>query len=265
MAWRSAHCLALLLALGPLAAGAQPDAREDGEDGHHDRAPRTATVWFTPRSSIPVWNVFRPDFVQLFEPDAPWPQAASHVRVFKLYSQFASTSIPNGGSTDAELKQAIDALNARHIAIGMEAGLLSVAGLCGKIEGYCGENIGTLAARIKRLGGDLRYLAMDEPLWFGHVTKQPGAQQASIAALAVNVAAQAATLRQYFPDVEIGDIEPIQGTAGPADYLQEIDEWADAFAAATGRPLAFIHSDVGWQGSGWRSSSRSRTLLREAP
>jgi len=246
---RSAYLLACVA--GFCATGlASPVSADENDRG--DRAVKTAVVWFTPRSSIPVWNVSRPDFIKLFEPDAPWPVAASHVQVFKLYSQFVSTSILNGGSTDADLKKAIDALNERHIAIGLEAGLLRDPNLCGKIEGYCGETITVNAARIKRLGGDLRYVAMDEPLWFGHVSSEPGALHTPIADLARNVAVQAAALRQIFPDVEVGDIEPVVGSGAPADYIAEIESWADAFNAATGRPLAFFHSDVGWQGSGWQ-------------
>lgn len=112
---------------------------------------------------MPAVGFTAADFMDLFRPGAPWARAEAHVRVFKLYSQFISTDIPDGGSTDAQLRAVLAALNQHHIALGIEAGLLTSAALCGRIEGYTCAGIGPLIAHIKDLGGTLEYVGMDEP------------------------------------------------------------------------------------------------------
>ncbi len=92
---------------------------------------------------------------------------------------------------------------------------------------------------------------MDEPAWFGHVSSEPGASQAPIAAIAQDVAMQVATVRHYFPHAQVGDIEPVVGDGSPPGWVASILQWAGAYRAAVGEPLAFFHSDVGWQGTGW--------------
>ena len=215
-------------------------------------AVQPAAIWFAPRSSMPVVNYIADDFMNLFQPGAPWQQAESHVRVFKLYSQFVSTSSPAGGATDAELRTVLTTLQQHHIAVAIEAGLLTNETLCGKIEGYSCDatQFGTLLARIKALGGTLSYVAMDEPLWFGHIANQAGALHTPIADLAHDVANQVAVVHRYFPQAKVGDIEPVVGVAGPADYVSEVARFADAYRAATGLPLAFFHSDVAWRAIG---------------
>ncbi|MDQ6869729.1 MAG: hypothetical protein M3178_15710 [Pseudomonadota bacterium] len=213
--------------------------------------PKTATVWFTPRNQPPIPA---PDFMNLFQPSAPWLQAASHVQIFKLYPQFVNNA------SDADLQTVIAGLRQRHIALAIEYGLLNrndpvLCGgkdpQCGRVEGFEGELLANALARIKNLGGNLQYVAMDEPLWFGTYSTEPGAPQASIPAIAQDVAIQVATVHKYFPNAQVGDIEPMQGDGGPADWVQEIMQWAKTYKATVGQPLAFIHSDVAWQRTGW--------------
>src|SRR5262249_4189164 len=112
--------------------------------------------------------------------------------------------------------------------------------------GYCGEQIGPAAARIKALGGTLAYVAMDNPLWYGHFSTQPGALQTPIAAIAKDVAKQVATIHRYFPDCQVGDNEPLPGAMAPSDFADQIATWQAAYRDATGIPLAFFHAEVIW-------------------
>ncbi len=212
-----------------------------------------ATIWFAPRNP-PVFTA--PDFMNLFQSGAAWTTAAAQVKIFKLYPEFVTTA------TDANMQTIITWLKQRNIALALEYGLMNPndAALCGSTpqcgqggEGFNATTLGPALARIQRLGGVVQYLAMDEPLWFGHVSTQPGAPQASLAAIAQDVAQQIVTLHSYFPSAQVGDIEPMLcygSPGGSTSWNQEIMQWAAAYQAAVGKPLAFFHSDVDWQGSG---------------
>ena len=199
-------------------------------------------VWFTPRDNLarPGFYAGSPDFMDLFRPNAPWTQAASHVQVFKIYPQFVLSA------SDADLRTVIVGLQQRNIALALEFGLLTNRTLCGKIEGYCGEQTGQAAARIKALGGTLAYVAMDDTLWFGHFSTQPGALQTPITAIAKDVAKQVATIHRYFPHAQVGDNEPLPDAAPPG-YVSEVLEWVDAYQSAVGIPLAFFHCEFDWR------------------
>ena len=48
-------------------------------------------IWFAPQAAPPDSRLSRAvDFMELFNPDAPWREAASHVKVFKLYASYLS-------------------------------------------------------------------------------------------------------------------------------------------------------------------------------
>ena len=108
-----------------------------------------------------------------------------------------------------------------------------------------------VAERIRLTGGDLRYLAMDEPLWFGHQFTGPSACRTPVDELAREVATNVAIYRSVFPAVQVGDIEPF-GSANSAGWTDQIMGWSQAYEHAVGRPLAFFHVDVNWNGP-WRS------------
>jgi hypothetical protein len=230
--------------VGGVADGQVPTAPVNGD--------KQAIVWFTPRNQPPI---SAPDFMDLFKSDAPWQHAASQVKIFKLYPQFLDSA------SNSQLQTVIVGLQQRNIALAIEFGLVDYTDRtlcdgnnpdCGRIESSGGQGLAGVLARIKSLGGDLRYIAMDEPLWFGHMiatTQQHGAAQASIAALAKNVAKQVATAHQYFPDVKVGDIEPVSAHP-PSGYVDQIMGWMTAYKTATGSPLAFFDADVVWQADG---------------
>ncbi|HVH75212.1 MAG TPA: hypothetical protein VM755_09885 [Stellaceae bacterium] len=196
------------------------------------------------------------DFMDLFQPNAPWLRAARHTRVFKLYPQFV------GHGTDRDLRQVIDGLKRLHIDLAIEFGMLRAGASCGQgVEGYGGEGAKVVARRIRRLGGKFSYIAMDEPLWFGHDAQARNACHSPIQAIARNAAADVQAVREIFPDVVVGDIEPISNFAESA-WPAEMGDWFAAYRAATGRPLAFVHADVDWSKPWLGRLSRLRRLLR---
>lgn len=191
------------------------------------------------------------DYMDLFRPDAPWTRAASALTAFKIGTQFGLYS------TDVQLQSLIDDLKRRHIRLAVELGVLTAHDRCGRgVEGYASPNAAeNLANRIKKFGGQIDFVAMDEPVWFGHLStglvKNPDAVtcQDSVPYLIDQIAPKIAILRRIFPDIKIGDIEPVTGKNPSA--LDDIMTFAELFQKKTGRPLAFVHADIAWN-TGWR-------------
>jgi hypothetical protein len=198
-----------------------------------------------------VFNPMHPglqsDYMSLFEPKAPWPQAASVVRVLKIYSQFANRA------SDDELRTSFADLRRRHIALAMEGGLMTAGPACGRgVEGYgtTPESATRIAERIRKAGGELQYLAMDEPMSWGHQYGPSSSCHSSMADIARDVVANIAIYKRVFPDLQVGDIESL-GRLTPAGWVDEIMQWTAAYRTAAGVPFAFLHVDIAWDGP-WR-------------
>jgi hypothetical protein len=190
------------------------------------------------------------DYLNLFQPNAPWEKAAHLVQVLKMSTQFLASG------SDATLSRIFEDLNRRNIALGMAALMLTTSTRCGAgIEGYSSpQTMEIVASRVQRLGGHLRYVAMDEPLGFGHYSRLPNACESSLADLATDIAGKVAAIRRIFPDVQIGDTEVI-GHSAPRNDVDELMEWAKAYEVAVGTPLSFVHADVVWTGP-WEQQVR---------
>ena len=187
-----------------------------------------------------------PDYFNLFDPGAPWDGTAAQVHVFELYRDQELLM------SDEQLRAVIRGLADRHIALGLETNVLQATSTCAPGVGKAAP-ITAEIERLKRLGADLRYLAMNEPLMGGHGVTGPGDCHASIAAVAADVAATLKPLLALYPGLQIGDVEPV-GRADPAshpadmqDWPGQIGAWMTAYRAAMGRPLAFIHADTVWE------------------
>ena len=206
-----------------------------------------AEVWLAGVDPF-IRNVLAPgstsDYPDLFHVHAPWPQAAREVAVFKTSTQYLANA-PEG-----EMRRMIQDLRRRHIALGFEALMLPQGGKCGSGgEGYSYPGaIAEAAGRVKRLGGNLIYAAMDDPLWFAHLADGPNTCHSSIEEVARQIAVNVRALRAVFPAIRIGDIEPVANAGAPPDWIDEILQFAAAYRAAAGIPLDFVHADVDWHG-----------------
>lgn len=188
------------------------------------------------------------DFWQLFEPNAPWPAARRHVAVFSIDQNLVTNGPPD------KLRRFYALLKENHIALGIGIGMLTWSERCGKhVEGYVppgGSDY--VAKRIKSLGGELSYIAIDEALWFGRWYGGPGACHASLQAIAADVAANYKAYQAVFPDVKLGDVEPFGPPPGGdrpgSSWVRTSQDWIDALQAAAGVRLAFFHEDItDWQ------------------
>lgn len=202
------------------------------------------SIWLAPRAPFPPANVPGAiDLMDLFQPDAPWLGVASHVKVFKLPTMFLAW-VP-----DEQLGTIVQDLNRRGIALAMESLAQSVLDQpqCGhNVEGYSDPRMAQkIAEKIKRVGGTLRFVAMDEPLFFGHFYNSPEACHSPVDNVADRVAAVVSRYRTVFPDVLIGDIEPAGATLFPG-WDGAFAAWVGAFQKAVGAPLAFLQVDADW-------------------
>jgi len=189
------------------------------------------------------------DYLDLFDPNAPWQGVAQHVRALRIDSSLLSHT------PDGTLRKVFADLKRRNIALAMEAPMLSVRDNCGvDLEGYHVPNfIRDTGARIRNLGGDLRFLAMDSALWFGHHYQGPRACKLTVPELANDVAGKVRELRSIFPQIKIGDIDPVSGPNLPADWTEQIMGWAHAYQAAVGESWSFFIADVQWSAP-WRDN-----------
>lgn len=203
-------------------------------------------IWFAPHdSALRPWGISgSTDYADLFTGAAPWSRSSSRVSIFKVYASIINTSLPNA-ITDAQIRQAFVDLERRGISLAVEWGPLTPeagARQCGMgVEGFDGVNALVIANRIKDLGGNLRYIAMDEPFHYATSVCKWTPQQ-----IAANAAISIAEMKRIFPNVLIGDIEPIPGDP---QVWPKYGEWIDAIEAAMGQPLTFFHADIDWRRS----------------
>jgi hypothetical protein len=195
------------------------------------------------------------DFMDLFAANAPWQTAAAKIHVFKVSAQLM------GRGSDTDLAHVFEALKARHIALAVEIGLLSGDGTCGRgMEGYSAPRSGeVLAAKVRRLAGNLEYIALDEPLWFGRYGGHERACHSSISDIAREVAANVAAMRRVFPTLKVGDIEPI-GVPPAVPWTADLSAWLTAYRAVAGANFDFLQADMQWGGD-WQAQGKVAASL----
>jgi uncharacterized protein (TIGR03437 family) len=230
---------------------------------------QSAQIWFAPlddinRQAFPGRLTYSgpTDYLNLFAPGAPWEQAAGHVSVFKFYTQpFTGAELPNfnGSFSDSQLQQIFSFLQQHNIAVAIEFGPLTPSATCGNgVEGFEGgvASAQMIVDRFKANGGTLNYVAMDEPFWDANIYSGTQACNWSAQEIATNALATLNVLKTAFPDLVIGDIEPVPGV-GATDWVQRYAAWMDAFEAATGSKLAFFDSDTNQIYPTWMSDIAS--------
>jgi hypothetical protein len=203
-------------------------------------------IWLAPQGNVA-------DRMELFKSESPWKNAASHTQVFKFYANQAFNSAPQ-----EEVDVVVSDMKRRGIAIGLEVGVMNVAakpkpacGGWGLVEGYGPVAMHeAISGKIKKAGGSVKYIAMDEPLWFGHyytgkLGSQPGCRSAIGDVIKLIVPSLEVYIRE-FPDVVIGDIEPSNAMGSQPNWQSDYAAWATEFRSAVGRPLAFLQLDAAW-------------------
>ncbi len=184
------------------------------------------------------------DYMKLFESDAPWERSAGYLQVYKLYGGWAARD-----SSMTQLRQAVQAIRQHGLALAVELGPLNPGeGDCGLyIEGFAGEEGVNTVKRIKAAGGTLNLIAFDEPYYYGHFYDGEHACQWTAEKIAKDVDVFIKQVRAIYPDLIIGDIEPLTGPANAEAYKS----WLDTFRVVNGYDLAFLHLDIEWSNTAW--------------
>ncbi len=208
-------------------------------------------IWFAPPAAAVDTRLHRAvDLMDLFTPAAPWQQAASKVKVFMLYGSHISHA------PQEEVDRIIGDLNRRGISLALAIGVMNVGpkatnppcGGLGLVEGYGTPRLArAVSEKVKRAGGSIRLIAMDEPVWFGHYANgKPGKQatcHSSIGHILELIKEPLAVYAEEFPNVLVGDTEPV-GVAGQDRWKDDFSAWVNGFRNQTGHSLAFIHLDI---------------------
>ncbi len=200
-------------------------------------------VWFGPRGPD-VHPGGASDWDGLFKPTPAWAALASKIQVFVITAGYVVQA------SDADLTAAATDLAARHIALalGMQSVDVLPSDACGHEEGYGPAAFSLQAAqKLNRLGIRLRYLALDEPLWFGHYEASNQGCKLPISELAKRVASNVKAYAQFFPDMVLGDIEPVPLITTFGDWQAAFGAFADRLRQDSGLPLSYLQTDVNWR------------------
>jgi len=205
-------------------------------------------AWFAPLPPLPTGPgreyTGSDDFMALFAPNAAWPRAAGRIGVFKLYGEWVAYT-----ATDDELRTAVTWIAQHGMALAVEMGPLDARPDCGEgVESFAGIDEGRLISdRIRAAGGRLQVVAMDEPFFYAHAYDGPNACAWPVSEVAGAVGRYVRLMRDEWPGLVAGDTEPMPAPVSPDDLAG----WMDAYAAALGEPLAFLHLDVDWGRNDW--------------
>jgi hypothetical protein len=196
--------------------------------------------------------------MDLFKDDAAWKNASNHVHIFK----FSGSTL--GILSDAQLRQAINFLNAHNIALAIEQPSLTWTGKCGNgIEGFTNNapaNTLQAARRIRTAGGKLRFIAMDEPFTYGSAFVSPTGCGIPVEKVAQDVNDYIKAVNSEFPDIIIGDIE----WAGVG--VENVKGFLESYRKVAGSNLPFLHWDFDGlqQYQAWPEQARlMETFCRE--
>jgi hypothetical protein len=202
-------------------------------------------VWFAPPDDMDRGpRSFNKDFPHLFDPSPVW---RAQVEVFALSPLFTASA------PEQYVRRVTGFLAAHNIALAVGVGAVQmdnaepIRGECGYgVEGMTRPNRNNIIFnRLKRCGLDVRYVAMDEPLTFGHYYSQAQACGYSIEEVARRVGGSVAEIRRFYPEVKFVDYEAPTIVASQR-WLADLEVWLRAYRQATGSPPDSVVFDVDW-------------------
>jgi hypothetical protein len=216
---------------------------------------RSSEIWFGPGDNLPRrGRVLDNDFPHLFDEPPSWN---TRIDVFQLTPFYARTA------PDADLLRIQAFLDRHHIALAVATQPMQVTDECDKGEGRSPPGLNLkLFQRLRRLGLKVRYVALDEPLTFGHFyTRGLRPCMLPINDVARRVALTIHEVRQSYPDAEIVDYEAPPDIP-PDEWTGALTVWLESYRSYTGVPLYAVVFDVNWRRS-WREQvSQGAAILR---
>ena len=196
---------------------------------------KASDIWYTP-------NVTNYTDIIINDKDG---QILKNVSVFKLlYENIAHSS-------DSDLRKLFTYLRNKNIKFALEAPALVWNNNKGyKVEGFAPPGLlKAVLKKIKNNGGDLSYVAMDEPYYFSKLYNKKNKANLSDSDFIEQVSTSIKLVHEYFPYAEIGDIEPftqIENSGALGKYFSIID----FLGKSKDTHLEFINYDPLW-GANW--------------
>jgi hypothetical protein len=207
-----------------------------------DRAAAGPAVWLAPVDDMvtPAGFQVDQDYQQLFQDDAPWRHALSHLGAFEMVRRYVTTQ------PEPNLQRIFSFLHDHNVALGVTFGMVPARSCGDGVEGTAhrpDENTLT-ARRLKRLGADVKYIVMDEPLTFGHFFHGKNACAYTMEELAAGIAGEINKVRDVFPNIPVVDVEAGSGVGTPA----ELGQWLDTLkkVLGDGAPIS-VRFDIQWE------------------
>jgi hypothetical protein len=223
---------------------------------------RAQEVWFGPLLPRAPSTHIRGavDWPGFLKSRAGWERSSTRVAVLKVSRGYLFDA------PDDELTEMASRLAALGIALGIEIQPIAVqeSDHCGHHEGYDHpKNVAFVVNKLARLHIKPKYVAFDEPVWFGHFATDPQTCQFPILDVAGRVVTVARLYKAAFPDVVFGDIETLGPLVRHADWQNAFQTYVQAFNQAIGAPLQFVQLDLDWRNPGWPEQITAfRTLGR---
>jgi hypothetical protein len=256
------------------AAASRASNAQSSPDAHVVHFRSSAAIWFQPEPpgvNGPFGDVGSTDFFALFRPGAPWPQVLARTEAVGFDAAWLYSA------PSQELRAIVTFLNAHNIGIEIEAPALQARSTCGSgVEGYVpfglpgGLNLKrfTLAYldRLRALGAHVTFMKVDEPYYYGSVVSDAVLRQIAqatgekntpvschfpMAEVARDVGQFAHLVKSVYPNIEIGDVEPVRPGAYQPDAVTALDAWHETYRSVTGAPFPFFFADVDFADPGW--------------
>jgi hypothetical protein len=205
------------------------------------RLARAGEIWFAPSDNLPRGGEIKDsDFPHLFDEPPSWNTRIDVFQITPYYARMAP---------DADLLRVQAFLDRHHIALAVGSQPMQITkGECDMGEGRSPPRVNLRQfRRLKDLGLQVRYVALDEPLTFGHFyTGGDRPCQFPINDVARRVALTINDIRQSYPNAAIVDYE------APPDipayqWTESLNAWLDAYRSYTGAPLYAVVFDVNWR------------------
>jgi hypothetical protein len=177
-------------------------------------------------------------------PEQSWNKVAPRLSAVIVPEHFIR------GSPDKMLVSLIQDLDRRHIDLALE--ILPINWFhevpCGGgVEGYSDPGSAyQVVTKLKRAGANVRFISMDEPLWFGHYYSGKNACRSSLDNLAERTSVLVKIYTAAFPGVVVGETEPFPALSSQPNWPAEYFAWLQAFRKAAGVRSEFLQMDVDW-------------------
>lgn len=204
-------------------------------------------IWFAPNETSTM-------LTNMETAPATFQAEMAGVSVVKLYEVTLALR------PDAELKTFFSYLNAHGIELAIEGmPLVATQGQPGYgVESFSEQptDLNVLLTKAKNDGANVSYMAWDEPMTYGY----EATGYLTPAQTAAEVVHANGTVRALFPDVKIGDIEPVGGS----NSLGIISQWDAVYARASGSQFDFFQEDIQATDTGWQTQVEQVTQAGQA-